>query len=97
MVCEAKKRLVKHNAEACAVEISGGRFGGCLQSEFFGVVLCAFKAAASKWASSGFVLVGGGSGARALRKMSYWIGRSLDEQVDLCNVLVMVIGAKRKR
>ena len=97
MVCEAKKRLVKHNAEACAVEISGGRFGGCLQSKFFGVVLSAVKAVAGKRASSHFVFVGGGSGARARRNMSSRIGRLLDERVDLCDAMAMVLGAERKR
>ena len=48
----------KNNAEPYAVEMSGGRFGGCLQSEFFGVVLGAAKAAAGKRARSCYVLVG---------------------------------------
>ena len=87
---------MKNNAEPCTVEMSAGRFGGCLQSEFFGVVLGAVEAAAGKRASSRFVLVDIGSRA-ARRKMLSWIGRLLDEQVDLCDAMEMVLGAERKR
>ena len=75
---------MKNTAEPCAVEMSGGRFGGCHQSKFFCVLLGAVEAVAGQRASSRFVLVGGGSGARARRKMLSRIGHSLDERADLC-------------
>ena len=68
-----------------------------LPIQFFGIVLGAVEAAAGKRASSRFVFVGGGSVARARRKMSSRIGRLLDERVDLCNAMAMVLGAERKR
>ena len=79
------------------MEMSGGRFGGCHQSKFFCVLLGAVEAVAGQRASSRFVLVGGGSGARARRKMLSRIGRSLDGRVDLCDAMAMVLGAERKR